>query len=180
MRWSVWILALVTWFAVGVVSPGAAKADNFIERPTAHSNYNVELEGHLAFLLRRNVAPGFGVRANWEIVDPGFIKGLNNTVAVGVGLDLGFNTWCEGIGTTQHCTDADLDFIIPVNLQWNFWFAPEWSAYFEPGIAIGRRRYGAVISPNVAAGARYELARDFQLTLRLGYPAMTFGASYFF
>lgn len=180
MRSSVWIGVFVAWVAVAVFSPRTALADNFIERPKAHTDYNVELEGHLAFLLRRNVAPGLGMRANWEIVDPGFIRGLNNSVAVGVGLDLGFNTWCEGVGTTQHCTDADMDFIIPVNLQWNFWFAPEWSAYFEPGVAFGRRRYGAVFSPLVAAGARYEVARNFLINLRLGYPAMTFGVSYLF
>src|SRR5690606_8712560 len=70
MRCRTWILALATWLGIGAFGSDAAKADNFIERPTAHPNYNVELEAHLAFLLRRNVAPGLGLRANWEIVDP--------------------------------------------------------------------------------------------------------------
>lgn len=180
MRCRDWMIALVAVFGLGMLLPKAASAQNLIERPKAHSEYNLELEAHLAFLLRRNVAPGVGMRATWELVDPGFIRGLNNTVGVGVGLDLGFNTWCEGVGTTQQCTDADLDFIIPVNLQWNFWFTPEWSAFFEPGVAFGRRRYGPVFMPNVAAGARYQLGRNLLLTLRVGYPALTFGASYLF
>lgn len=180
MRERMWLWVLCVVMGFGLLSSGRANAQNYIERPSAHSNYNLEMEAHLAFLLRRNVAPGLGVRGTWELVDPGLIRGLNNTLGVGVGLDLGFNTWCEGVGTTQQCTDGDLDFIIPVNLQWNFWFTPEWSAFFEPGIAIGRRRYGPLWSPNVAAGARYLIARDFLVTLRLGYPAMTLGASYLF
>lgn len=180
MLWRGRMFALLVLLGFWIASPTAASAQNLIERPKAHSEYNLELEAHLAFLLRRNVAPGLGMRATWELVDPGFIRDLNNTVGVGVGLDLGFNTWCEGVGATQQCTDADLDFTIPINLQWNFWFTPEWSAFFEPGIAFGRRRYGPVFMPNVAAGARYQLGREFLLTLRLGYPAMTFGASYLF
>ena len=180
MRFRDWIIAVLLGAVVGLTLPAKAHAQSLIEKPKAHSDYNLELEGHLAFLLRRNIAPGLGARATWELVDPGFIKGLNNTVGIGLGLDLGFNTWCEGVGESARCTDGDIDFIIPLNLQWNFWITPEWSAYFEPGIAIGRRRYGPIISPNVAVGARYQLARDLLLTLRLGYPAMTFGASYLF
>jgi hypothetical protein len=180
MRFRPCLVILAALVALGVLLPNAALAQNLIQRPKAHSEYNLELEGHLAFLLRRNVAPGFGLRATWEIVDPGFIKGLNNTVGVGVGLDLGFNTWCEGVGTTQRCSDADVDFIIPVNLQWNFWFTPEWSAFAEPGIAFARRRYGPVFIPNLSAGARYQLGRNVLLVARVGYPAMTLGASYLF
>jgi hypothetical protein len=171
------------WIGVGLLgallSLGLAKnasAQNLIEKPKAHSDYDLELEGHLAFLFRRNVAPGLGVRASWELVDPGFIKGLNNTVAIGTGLDLGFHTDCDAEG----CTDWGVGFVIPLNLQWNFWFTPEWSAYFEPGVFIGRPRYGAVFGPNVAAGARYQIGRDFLLTLRVGYPTMTFGAAFLF
>jgi hypothetical protein len=172
--------ALLTTAVLSLGFVKTASAQNLIEKPKAHSDYDLELEGHLTFLFRRNVAPGLGVRANWELVDPGFIKGLNNTVAFGVGLDLGFNTWCEGVGEDAKCRDADLDFIIPLNLQWNFWFTPEWSAYFEPGVFIGRPRYGMAIGPNVAAGARYQVARNFLLTARVGYPSMTFGASFLF
>lgn len=184
MRARAWIgvalLALSTSAALCLGFATTASAQNLIEKPKAHSDYDVELEGHLAFLMRRNVAPGLGVRANWEIVDPGFIRGLNNTVAIGIGLDLGFNTWCEGVGPEAECSDGNLDFVIPVNLQWNFWFTPEWSAFFEPGVFIGRPRYGAVFGPDVSVGGRYQLTRDFLLTARLGYPAMTFGASYLF
>lgn len=185
MRGCAWIgvASLGALLTSAVLSLGFAKnasAQNLIEKPKAHSDYDLELEGHLAFLFRRNVAPGLGVRANWELVDPGFIKGLNNTVAIGAGLDLGFNTWCEGVGEEAECSDGDLDFVIPLNLQWNFWFTPEWSAFFEPGVFIGRPRYGAVFGPNASVGGRYQIGRSFLLTLRIGYPTMTFGASFLF
>lgn len=178
MRYGATLVLGVT-LLFGLVSGKPAHAQNLIERPKAHSDYDLELEAHLAFLLR-NAAPGFGARITWELIDPGFIKGLNNTVGVGVGIDLGINEFCEGVGESQTCTQGDLDLVIPATLQWNFWFTPEWSAYFEPGVAFARRRYGPVFAPHAAVGGRYQLARDVLLTLRLGYPAMTFGASYLF
>ena len=177
MRWHTAMLVVLVTLSAFFGKP--ASAQNLIERPKAHTDYDLEVEAHLAFLLRR-AAPGFGARVTWELIDPGFIKGLNNTVGVGLGIDLGINKYCQGVGDARTCTEGDLDLVIPATLQWNFWFTPQWSAYFEPGVAFARRRYGPVFAPHAAVGGRYQLSRNVLLTLRLGYPAMTFGASYLF
>ncbi len=65
-------------------------------------------------------------------MDPGFIPSINNSVGIGVGLD-----WLNG---QDHCNPGGCygydRLVLPVVVQWNFWFTPHWSAFGEPGLAF--------------------------------------------
>lgn len=148
--------------------PRAAAADQMvIKRPGLHPNYNIELEPHLLLFPFHDGDVGAGVRASFEIVDNGFITSINNTVAVGTGLDWGVdNAW------------------VPIVLQWNFWLSRNWSVFGEPGIAVrlrdaGRRKTS--FDPIVMyAGGRFHFTDNITLTMRLGRPTMSVGVSFLF
>lgn len=148
--------------------PRAAAADQMvIKRPGLHPNYNIELEPHLLLFPFHDGDFGAGVRSSFEIVDNGFITSINNTVAVGTGLDWGVdNAW------------------VPIVLQWNFWLSRNWSVFGEPGIAVrlrdaGRRKTS--FDPIVMyAGGRFHFTDNITLTMRLGRPTMSVGVSFLF
>ena len=157
-----------------------------IETPNGHPDYRVELEPHATVAVFRNGligfegrgrgsyfgTPGFGggFRASIEIADPAFISKLNNTVGITFGIDA---TSCEVCSN-----DAVLYF--PVALQWNFSFSKEWGAFGELGPMI-RADLGDEVLPDLYAqiGGRYLFNDGIGLTLRIGYPFVTFGVSFF-
>jgi hypothetical protein len=176
---------IVCFFAALLVVPVTASAQSLIKRPGAHTQYDVELEPHLAF-----VDPGFrgrgvgpGVRATFVVSDRAFVQKINNSVGIGVGADLPFgNHYCHSHGHDNHCRgDGDAYLLVPIVLQWNFWFTKEWSAFGEPGLALRLFDHdGLDIDPFIfAVGGRYQFNSDLGLTLRLGWPEITFGLSIF-
>jgi len=177
------VIGIAALFCLGL--PGTAQAQNLIKNPTAHPHYLVELEPHLLldFIGEDNL--GLGGRATFVIVDPGFVTTINNSVGIGVGLD-----WMSG---PEHC-NADGGFChdhdrwnVPVVMQWNFWFTPHWSAFGEPGLAFRLRgnehnfHGDDDVDLDVAlyAGGRYNFNDHIALTMRLGWPAFSIGASFF-
>jgi hypothetical protein len=141
---------------------GQAQAQNLIKREGAHPSYDVELEPHLGFDLPDGV--GLGMRATFNVADHGFIRRLNDSVGVGVGADFGIS------GRNR--------LIIPVAMQWNFWFTPEWSAFGEPGLAL-RLDDKPRPHPHIAVGGRLNFNDSLALTLRLGWPVTSLGVSFF-
>lgn len=139
-----------------------ASAQNLIKREGAHPAYATELEPHLSFDLPDGVGPG--LRATFNVADHGFIPRLNDSVGVGVGADLALR--------------GDTRLVIPVAMQWNFWFTPKWSAFGEPGLAL---RFGHKTRPfpHIAAGGRLNFNDALALTLRLGWPTSSLGVSFF-
>lgn len=142
--------------------PGTARAQNLIKREGAHPVYSAELEPHLGFDPPGGV--GVGLRATFNVADRGFIRGLNDSVGVGVGADLGLQ------GKTR--------LLLPVAMQWNFWFTREWSAFGEPGLALRLDRK-LKPHPHLAVGGRLNFSEDLALTLRLGWPTSSLGLSFF-
>jgi hypothetical protein len=84
-------------------------------------------------------------------------------------------------------------FVFPIAMQWNFWLAPKWSVFGEPGLYVYHgtfddaycqglpgcgypSRTGADLAFYV--GGRYHVSEKVALTLRLGYPTMSFGVSF--
>ena len=83
---------------------------------------------------------------------------------------------------------------IPVDLQWNFYLARRFSAFAELGLDIYHGFYGDCpngptcpghppgggvgIEPDIYIGGRFYLDRSVALTLRLGFPAVSFGTSF--
>ena len=115
--------------------PSRARADDTIRRPDDHPHYIAEIEPHAVFRDDNYFANGIGpgIRVSFPIVDPGFIKGINDTIAIGTGLDAIFLNDCyyrneTGCGETL--------FSIPVVMQWNFYVTRHISVFAEPGVEL--------------------------------------------
>jgi hypothetical protein len=169
-------------------------------------DYVAEIEPHLVL----GSAPpgrgagsgaGIGVRATVTLAPDGFIRGVNDSVAIGFGLDFGhyygayaFNGYRDqclnfepGPAGTEVCTDVTSNggsynyVFVPVVMQWNFWLTERFSAFGEPGLAFYHLgNYGFSASPALYIGGRFRLADRITLTARIGYPTVSFGASFMF
>jgi hypothetical protein len=165
-----------------------AAADDTIKRPGDHPDYGVELEPH-ALLGFGDVSSGatfgLGGRASIPIVQNGFIRSINNSVAITFGLDV---LWYQSCYYHGPCSATSLE--LPVAMQWNFFVAQRWSVFGEPGIYI---YHGFLpdcpagipcptatgVLPAFYVGGRYHISDSVSLTMRLGYPAFSFGVSFF-
>lgn len=147
--------ALCSW-------PVAARADtSTIKRPGVHPDYIFEAEPHAIVAPFDKFAPGVGFRGSFEIVDNGFISSINNTVAIGVGLD-----WTEN------------HFRIPIVMQWNFWLSRNWSVFGEPGGLLDFDHKKARPRPAFYAGGRFHFTDTITLTMRVGHPTASVGVSF--
>ena len=150
---------------------GTAAADeSIIKNPGDHPDYRFEAEPHglIGFAGpfdggRADFGAGF--RGTIIIVDNGFVKTINNSVGIGFGGDIFFRN-----GTL----------FLPVVMQWNFWLTTHWSVFGEPGIGFSpnARPGRGVIHPAFYIGGRYHFNERVSLTLRIGYPAISVGASF--
>jgi hypothetical protein len=94
----------------------------------------------------------------------GFVPNINDSVGVGVGIDFG----------------VDGRVYVPVVLQWNFWLSTHWSVFGEPGLAFGSGGpYNGGVFPAFFAGGRYHFTDRIALTIRIGYPDVAVGVSFF-
>ena len=200
------VLALGSTFALA----GTARADDTIKRPGDHPHYSVELEPHgLVGWAAQWTGTGFGLggRVSIAITHDGFIKSINNSVAIGFGLD-----WLHYGGTgciydprfPNYCYAygyyGSADFIqIPIVMQWNFYVAEKWSVFGEPGLYIWHGSYSSPyacggptlpgcpyygndtgVGPAFWVGGRFHFSDAASLTMRLGYPEfLTVGVSFF-
>jgi hypothetical protein len=194
-----------TLLSLGILSIGAdAAAQSIIRYPGDHPLYHVELEPHV--LLGPFDPPGtgggtgFGAggRASIEIVKKGFVETINDSVAIGFGLDLlhysggavqrgtcvrsvqappgGVTSVCVAVEQNGSATDYA---ILPVVMQWNFFFTHKWSVFGEPGLAFYWDDYSWLrASPVLYLGGRYHFSDKTTLTLRLGYPTFSLGVSF--
>jgi hypothetical protein len=170
MKRSLLVLSCLA-FAPVVVAPGVARADeSLIKSPGDHPAYRFEAEPHglVGFggpfdAGRADLGAGF--RGTLILVDNGFVKSINNSVGVGFGGDVFF-----GHGTL----------FIPVVMQWNFWLTSHWSVFGEPGVGIAANalRSRDTFGPALYLGGRYHFNDKVSLTLRLGYPSISVGASF--
>ncbi|HVU02187.1 MAG TPA: hypothetical protein VHE30_10555 [Polyangiaceae bacterium] len=178
------LLALVSFLGA---SP--AHAESIIKHPGDHPKYSFEAEPHLAVdLFGRWAGVGPGFRGTLVLVDNGFISSINNSVGLGFGADwIFFGDRCEGPPGLRACHDTSSDVVLPVVLQWNFWLAPQWSVFGEPGLAFhlhGGRDHVDVDWFTIYGGGRYHFSDAVALTLRVGAPffndnVVSIGASFF-
>lgn len=136
---------------------------------------------------------GVGFRGAVQIVDNGFVPKINNSVAIGFGLDwLHYGrsgSYCRARDLQGGCArlddDRSVDAVwLPVVLQWNFWLSRNWSVFGEPGLALryegnsgGDRRFHPEFI-QFYAGGRYHFADTIALTMRVGYPTFSVGVSF--
>jgi hypothetical protein len=202
------LLALAAAGIALSIGPSAALADDTIKRPGDHPKYVVEIEPHALWgWTHYDYAPtdgfGLGGRFSIPIVDNGFVPSINNSVAIGFGVDwlhysgtgcyvynVGGHIYtgpCYGVG------DANYLFF-PIVMQWNFFVAEKWSVFGEPGLIVYHGFfdycYGAApgsgcVNPTSTgvdfafyAGGRYHVSDHVALVMRIGYPTFSFGVSF--
>jgi hypothetical protein len=195
-RFKKFVIALA--LGLGICALGKpALAQSVIKQPGNHPNYSFEAEPHLLLGLWGVPGPGGGTglgagfRGSIVIVDNGFVKTINNSVAISFGLDwvhYEIDDWCGRYwrGNGAPCGwDDDADLIwLPVTMQWNFWLTRSWSVFGEPGLAIRLNddHYNDDIDLDFVfyAGGRYHFNDTMSLTMRLGWPsAFSIGLSFF-
>jgi hypothetical protein len=189
-----WLSAAIAVLGCGVAA--SAHAQSIIKNPGDHPTYAVELALGWGHLYRGN---GFGVggRVSIKIVENGFVKSINNSVAIGLGLD-----WLRYSDCYYYNRRDRFDygcgasyFVLPVVMQWNFWLSPKWSVFVEPGLYVYHGvyddycdsrfpdcRYPTRTSVDFAfyAGGRFHFTDTIALTMRLGYPTSSVGLSFLF
>jgi hypothetical protein len=170
----------------------------------APMGYDLELEPHLVLGTSPpdpgyGTGVGIGVRGSLVIVPDGFLPRINDSVAVGVGIDYGryhgawsvngYRDQClhyePGPNGTSICTEVTSNggsynyLFIPVVMQWNFWLTRHFSAFGEPGVNfyfVGQHGFDFV--PCGYVGGRVQLTPNLTLTGRIGYPTLAIGVSF--
>jgi len=173
-----------------MTAAGPAEAAGIVKQPNAHPSYDFEAEPHLVLGWLDPPGDGdgdgygFGFRGTFELVDPGFIKSINNTVGLGIGLDWAQydHRHCRRTpDRTLICDDDGEGYIwIPIVMQWNFFLHDQWSVFGEPGGAIRVDGPGDDhIDPFILyLGGRWHFSDSATLTMRAGYPSFSVGVSF--
>lgn len=179
-----------------------ARAQSTIRTPGARSSYQLELEPHLLLGIldppgrARDNGIGIGLRATIELVPDGFIAKINDSVGIGFGLDFvayensDWRSECTefapGPNGTRICVGVDgagggrERLFLPVVMQWNFWLTRRWSVFGEPGIFADLGDDFDLHPFALFVGGRYHFTDSVTLTLRIGYPTFSVGASFLF
>jgi hypothetical protein len=166
--------------------------------------YRFEFEPHLLAGTEPpgpGAGSGFGVggRGSFVILPNGFLRSVNDSVAIGAGVDVGryYGSWAfggyrdqclrfeEGPAGTQVCTQVTSNggrytyVYLPMVMQWNFWLTPRWSVFGEPGLAVYfLLDHSASVVPSGYIGGRFRFANGLTLTGRIGYPSLSVGVSF--
>jgi hypothetical protein len=162
-----WVVVLVAM--MGIAAPRMARAEeSIIKRPGDHPHYVFEAEPHgvVGFggpFDHKGGHVGVGFRGTFVLVQNGFVKTINNSVGITFGADMFFD---------------EQRLFLPVAMQWNFWLSTHWSVFGEPGIGFAFHK--DMVHPILMAGGRYNFSDKIALTMRVGYPAISVGASFFF
>jgi hypothetical protein len=159
------LVFLMTMLALAAAPRIARAEESIIKRPGDHPHYVFEAEPHaivgFAGPFKDRGQLGGGFRGTIILLDNGFIKTINNSVGITAGIDL-------FVGKES--------FFLPVAMQWNFWLSTHWSVFGEPGVGISMDK----VHPVLMAGGRFHFNDKIALTMRVGYPALSVGASFFF
>ena len=195
------VLGLVGLLPIGAVE---AREGLIVRDARTPIDYVVEVEPHLVLGSGppgrgAGSGGGIGLRASVVLSSDGFIRGLNDSLALGFGLDFayyagryafnGYRDQClhfePGPASTSVCTDVTSNggtynyVFVPVVMQWNFWLTERFSAFGEPGLAFYHLgNYGFSASPALYLGGRLRLADRITLTARIGYPTLAIGVSF--
>ncbi|WP_394824068.1 hypothetical protein [Pendulispora albinea] len=179
------------------VGEPSAHADDTIKHPGDHPDYKLELEPHGLFAWEDfygGTGFGAGGRFTIPVVHNGFVPSINNSIGISFGLDLVHYSGCYYRGAFGEVGCGANYLFFPVAMQWNFYVAERWSVagepglfiyhgffdddYCGPGISCGRPdRTG--LRPMFSVLGRYHFNEKISLTMRVGYPTFSIGASFF-
>ena len=165
-----------------------AGAQLIIKNPGDHPDFRAELEPHgllvpyggpfgynRGFGRYRSFEGGVGFRATIKIVDP-VIPKLNNTIGITFGLDLTSCDYCRYSGSREN-----FSFWSPVGAQWTFFLTRQWSVFGDVGFVLASDGFYHDVwaSPMFGVGGRWHFKDKITLTMRVGYPFVTLGVSFF-
>ncbi len=191
------LLPIASAVSVSVASWATpALADTLIiKNPGDHARYVFEAEPHvvLGFIEPPGYASGtgfgLGFRGSIPIVRNGFVSSINNSIAIGFGIDFaryGRGDFCRDGRRLPNCDRTRIDgfneFFFPVVMQWNFYLSRNWSVFGEPGAALNYHAWDGPrsldVEPVLFLGGRFHISEKVTLTMRFGYPAFSLGASF--
>ncbi len=198
--------ALLLGLPIVLAAPDAW-AQSIIKEPGNHPNYGVELDPHVVGQYGSTPYSdgGFGVgfRASIPFVHNGPVPKINNNIGITFGIDwvhFGDDDYCNGRGYVaffpDSCSATDLWF--PVAAQWNFFLTPIISVFGELGLAMRYTRWsyeGTCLGPGSGqcdasashfdpfepvlwGGGRFLFAKTVGMTVRLGWPYISVGATF--
>jgi hypothetical protein len=204
------IAKIMLVFALALASllaAAPARAQSIIKNPGDHPNYAVELEPHLLAQYTRlpygGEGVGLGMRFAIPFVHNGPIPKINNNIGITFGLDFatfGDDNNCHGPGNPDFFREdcGATNFWFPVTGQWNFFLTRIISVFGEFGLAgryerwwyegpcndVGVCSYSDsdfdFFEPVFWGGGRFLFGRSAGLTVRLGWPYVSVGASILF
>jgi hypothetical protein len=166
-----------------------ASAQLIIKNPGDHPDFRAELEPHGVLVpwgdsfgygggVYRGsaVGAGLGFRATIKVADP-VIPRLNNTIGITFGLDFTNCQYCYYKGRN----DQAFSFWTPVGAQWTFFLTRQWSVFGDVGfVPFSNGFYRDVwVDPMFEVGGRWHFKDKITLTMRVGYPFVTVGVSFF-
>lgn len=178
---------------LAIAWPAAAAAQ--IKQPGAHPLYSLELEPHLVVQhsddwIAEDEGIGPGLRLSIPLMHNGPIPSINNSLAIGFGLDITFYDDCQRF-REDDCDARMLWF--PVVGQWNFFFTKVVSVFGEVGLGLVHRTAdweGGCLSddcddtdldpfqPLFFGGGRFLFSETVGLVVRLGTPYVSIGATF--
>ena len=175
------LLSLGVVTASSLAAPDAG-ASSIIKNPSPPS-YKVEIEPHFDVAMWDYGFGGYGggVRFGIPVMSPGFVKSINDSVAISFGPDFVHYSGYHWNCANTVCASSDFwALYFPVTLQWNFWLTEHWSVFGEPG-AVFRDNFTGCPSgvdcgqlwwfmPPFNVGARWMFVDGLSLTLRAGWP----------
>lgn len=165
-----------------------ANAQLIIKNPSDHPDFRAELEPHGVivpwgdslgygrgryFYRGYGFQGGVGFRATIKVADP-VIPRLNNTIGVTFGLDFTNCEYCYA-GREQ------FSFWTPIGAQWTFFLTRKWSVFADVGVVPFSDGFyrNLWVAPMFEVGGRYHFRDKITLTMRLGFPFISVGVSFF-
>jgi hypothetical protein len=163
-----------------------AEAQLIIKNPKDHPPYVAELEPHLDVspwgrdygygyyggygLHGAGVDLGGGFRATIKIADP-VIPKLNNSIGITFGLDVTNCSFCN----------RSWSLWTPVGANWTFYLTREWSVFADLGFMLRSDGFYEHAFADIFGelGGRWHFSDKASLTMRIGYPFVSVGVSFF-
>jgi hypothetical protein len=152
------------------VASSDAQAASIIRNPNP-PQYKVEIEpklnlGFVGLWDYGGNSYGPGVRFSIPVMSPGFVKTINDSVAITFGADFvyyeGYRYYNRYCGGNRACYDYYRGYNsgfwsvqLPVALQWNFFLTDKWSVFGEAGLTVRHAFYRDDPYVNTYCDARY-------------------------
>jgi hypothetical protein len=175
-----------------LAAAGTPKADVKTDGPHSawHPKYAAEIEPHfvVAGLDKYSAGLGFGANVTIPIWEHAPFKGIDDTIAFGIGAD-----WVRYAAyRPRDPRDPKIltyAWYLPVFIQWNLWLGARASLFLEPTIVYRFASYqdncGGLpcvdttrVLPSGSIGLRFRIVDHASVTVRVGWPMISLGGSW--